>query len=161
MAKSTASYACASCGATSIKWTGRCTKCGEFGTVAEVERATASTGLRSSLQGTSPRNTARPVAEITTGQPIPRTCTGIDEFDRVLGGGLVPGQVLLLSGEPGAGKSTLLLMVADAIAERTGRRALYISGEESVDQIAVRAQRIGAHSSHLLIADETDLTSAW
>jgi len=97
------------------------------------------------------------VAEIATGQPVPRTCTGIDEFDRVLGGGLVPGQVLLLSGEPGAGKSTLLLMVADAIAERTGRRALYISGEESVEQIAVRAQRIGAHSQHLLIADETDL----
>ncbi|MFM8896310.1 MAG: DNA repair protein RadA, partial [Actinomycetales bacterium] len=99
----------------------------------------------------------RPVAEITTGKPTQRLQTGIAEFDRVVGGGLVPGQVLLLSGEPGAGKSTLLLMVADSIAERTGRRALYVSGEESIEQIAVRAQRIGADSPGLLIADETDL----
>jgi len=157
MAKSTPSFTCSACGAMSIKWTGRCTKCGEFGTVGEIERAAASTGLRSSLQGSAPRSAARPVSEIASGKPIPRIGTGIGEFDRVLGGGLVPGQVLLLSGEPGAGKSTLLLMVADAIAERTGRRSLYISGEESVDQIAVRAQRIGAHSNNLLIADETDL----
>jgi DNA repair protein RadA/Sms len=77
----------------------------------------------------------------------------------VLGGGLVAGQVLLVSGEPGAGKSTLLLNVANAIAEKSGKPALYVSGEESVDQIAVRASRIGVDSERLFIADETDLAS--
>lgn len=159
MAKSSASFACSSCGAASIKWSGRCTKCGEFGTVAERAPTGGSTGLRSSLQGAAPRTSARAISEIASSGPVPRISTGIAEFDRVLGGGLVPGQVLLLSGEPGAGKSTLLLMVADAIAERTGRTALYLSGEESVDQIAVRAQRIGARSERLLIADENDLSA--
>ena len=157
MAKSAPAYACSACGAMSVKWTGRCAKCGEFGTVAQIQGSTPSNGLRSSLQGAAPRSSARPVAEIATGKPTQRLQTGIAEFDRVVGGGLVPGQVLLLSGEPGAGKSTLLLMVADSIAERTGRRALYVSGEESIEQIAVRAQRIGADSPGLLIADETDL----
>jgi DNA repair protein RadA/Sms len=83
--------------------------------------------------------------------------TGIGEFDRVLGGGLVAGQVCLCSGPPGSGKSTLLLAVADAVARRTERPVLYVSGEESVEQIAVRAQRIGAGSPHLLVADDTDL----
>ena len=90
---------------------------------------------------------------------MPRVTTGIGEFDRVLGGGLVAGQVLLVSGEPGAGKSTLLLNVANAIAEKTGKPALYVSGEESVDQIAVRASRIGVDSEQLFIADETDLAN--
>ena len=85
--------------------------------------------------------------------------TGVCEFDRVLGGGLVAGQVLLVSGEPGAGKSTLLLDVANAIAASTGRAALYVSGEESVDQIAVRASRIGVDDEHLYLADETDLAN--
>jgi DNA repair protein RadA/Sms len=84
-------------------------------------------------------------------------CTGIGEFDRVLGGGLVPGQVCLCSGPPGSGKSTLLLAVADSVAQRTGRPVLYVSGEESVEQIGVRAHRIGAASPHLLLADDTDL----
>lgn len=85
--------------------------------------------------------------------------TGIGEFDRVLGGGLVPGHVLLLSGEPGAGKSTLLLEVAHAVASTTGRTALYVSAEESVGQLALRARRISATSESLLLTDDTDLES--
>lgn len=99
------------------------------------------------------------MSTVTAQGPIPRITTGIGEFDRVLGGGLVAGQVLLVSGEPGAGKSTLLLNVANAIAEKTGKPALYVSGEESVDQIAVRASRIGVDSEQLFIADETDLAN--
>jgi DNA repair protein RadA/Sms len=85
--------------------------------------------------------------------------TGVGEFDRVLGGGLVAGQVCLCSGPPGSGKSTLLLAVADSVAKRTGRPVLYVSGEESVEQIGVRAHRIGADCPDLLLADDTELGS--
>ena len=91
--------------------------------------------------------------------PLTRLCTGVGEFDRVLGGGLVAGQVCLCSGPPGSGKSTLLLAVADSVARRTGRPVLYVSGEESVEQIGVRAHRIGAASPNLLLADDTELGS--
>ncbi len=159
MAKTTTTFRCSGCGAESFKWTGRCVRCGEFGTVAEVAGAAPPPGHRASLRGQAPLTAARQVAEVTASGPVPRTGTGLAEFDRVLGGGLVAGQVLLLSGEPGAGKSTLLLTVADTIATQTGRIALYLSGEESVDQIAVRARRIGVGSPNLLLADETDLAA--
>ena len=159
MAKATTAHECRSCGARSAQWVGRCAKCGEFGTVAALAQAPSDAGLRASTQGKPPRTPAQQVNKIMSSGPAPRISTGIAEFDRVLGGGLVAGQVLLLSGEPGAGKSTLLLTVADAIAEKTKKRTLYISGEESVDQIAVRARRIGAKSEHLFLADETDLAS--
>ncbi len=158
MAKSTTSYACTSCGASSVRWTGRCSRCGEFGTVAEVA-ATSQAGLRASTTGRTPTTTARRVRDVAARGPVERMTTGIGEFDRVLGGGLVAGQVLLLSGEPGAGKSTLLLEVADAVAKRTGRTVLYLSGEESVDQLAVRARRIGVDSDGLLLADDTELAT--
>ena len=159
MAKSKPSYECSACGATSLRWTGKCVKCGEFGTVSEVAPTTPSPGRRASTQGATPLSPARPVSAVTAQGPVPRIGTGIGEFDRVLGGGLVAGQVLLVSGEPGAGKSTLLLTVSHSIAEKTGKPALYISGEESVDQIAVRASRIGVDSERLFIADETDLAN--
>ncbi|WP_375493285.1 ATPase domain-containing protein, partial [uncultured Jatrophihabitans sp.] len=95
--------------------------------------------------------------EVVTGTPVRRMRTGIGEFDRVLGGGLVAGQVCLCSGPPGSGKSTLLLAVADAVAGLGAGQVLYVSGEESVEQIAVRAQRIGASNPGLLLADDTDL----
>lgn len=159
MAKSKPSYECSACGAASLRWTGKCVKCGEFGTVAEVAPTAPAPGRRASTQGSTPLSPARPVSAVTAQGPVPRISTGIGEFDRVLGGGLVAGQVLLVSGEPGAGKSTLLLTVSNAIAEKTGKPALYISGEESVDQIAVRASRIGVDSEQLFIADETDLAN--
>ena len=159
MAKSKPSYECSACGATALRWTGKCVKCGEFGTVAEVAPTAPAPGRRASTQGVQPLSPARPVSTVTAQGPIPRISTGIGEFDRVLGGGLVAGQVLLVSGEPGAGKSTLLLTVSHSIAEKTGKPALYVSGEESVDQIAVRASRIGVDSEQLFIADETDLAN--
>ncbi len=139
---------------------GRCARCQEFGTVQEVaprERAGKSAGVRTSLGGRPPSRPAASVATVSASASPHRLPTGVGEFDRVLGGGLVPGQVLLLAGEPGAGKSTLLLMVADAVARMSGRTVLYCSGEESVHQIAVRARRIGALHERLLVSDDTDL----
>ena len=127
--------------------------------MAEVASAAPAPGRRASTRGQAPLAPARQVSAVAAAGPVPRMSTGLAEFDRVLGGGLVAGQVLLLSGEPGAGKSTLLLTVADSIAERTGRPTLYLSGEESVDQIAVRARRIGVGSPNLLLADETDMAN--
>jgi DNA repair protein RadA/Sms len=155
--KNSTVYRCQACGATSGRWYGRCPKCGEFSTVVEQAKAPATPGLRSSAKASAPSRPARRVSEVATGGPVRRTGTGIGEFDRVLGGGLVAGQVCLCSGPPGSGKSTLLLAVADSVARRTERPVLYVSGEESVEQIAVRAQRVGADSPHLLLADDTDL----
>lgn len=157
MARTSTQYRCSACGATSGRWYGRCPKCGEFSTVEEQAAAPATPGLRSSARASVPTRPARPVSQVVTGGPVRRLATGIGEFDRVLGGGLVAGQVCLCSGPPGSGKSTLLLAVADSVARRTGRTVLYVSGEESVEQIAVRAQRIGADSPQLLLADDTDL----
>ncbi|MCB0916367.1 MAG: DNA repair protein RadA [Actinobacteria bacterium] len=158
MAKNTSSYACDECGATTVKWLGRCPQCGEFGTLTEVlDAPAAAPGLKASATGTAPRNPAVPVPQVNATAAPERLTTGVSEFDRVIGGGLVPGQVLLLSGEPGAGKSTLLLTIADSVAETTGRPVLYLSGEESVQQIAVRARRIAADDDNLLVADDTDL----
>lgn len=151
--KAAASFACSSCGAPSLRWAGRCTRCGEFGTVTEqVAVAASAAGV------TAPSRPAQPVREVAA-EKVKRTATGITEFDRVIGGGLVAGQVLLVSGEPGAGKSTLLLAVADSLARRTGKVTLYISGEESVEQIAMRAQRIGASCDTLLLAAESDVAA--
>jgi DNA repair protein RadA/Sms len=141
----------------SAKWYGRCPKCGEFSTLQEQARPQPAAGLRSSTRGATPARAARPVSEVVTGTPVRRLRTGVGEFDRVLGGGLVAGQVCLCSGPPGSGKSTLLLAVAESVAAQGAGRVLYISGEESVEQIAVRAQRIGAASPELLLAEDTDL----
>jgi DNA repair protein RadA/Sms len=161
-------YRCTECGWTSPKWVGRCGECQAWGTVAELVAAAPSSGLRSRTSGVAPTRRARPVSEIAEQQVVRRT-TGLGEFDRVLGGGLVPGQVVLLAGEPGVGKSTLLLEVGHRYAEDSGRSGdgpghrgrtvLYVSGEESVEQIGVRARRIGADSQHLLLADENDLAT--
>ena len=159
MAKNSRTYQCNACGAEAIKWHGRCPKCGEFGTVVEVASAEPAPGRRASVQGAAPVKPARPVASVTGTGPVPRVRTGVGEFDRVIGGGLVAGQVLLCSGPPGSGKSTLVLAVADSLARHTGRKVLYISGEESVEQLAIRAQRLSATADGLLLADDSDLAS--
>ncbi len=154
-----AAYRCSECGWTSPKWVGRCGECQAWGTVAEQVAAATSSGLRSRTSGVAPTRRARPVSEITE-ERVTRTLTGLGEFDRVLGGGLVPGQVVLVAGEPGVGKSTLLLDVGHRYAEGAARpTVLYVSGEESVEQIGVRARRIGADSERLLLADENDLAT--
>lgn len=157
--RSRSHYTCSGCAAGFGTWYGRCPKCGEFGTLAEVAPpapAGRGTGLKASAQGARPSRPARRVSEIAESEAGQRLSTGVAEFDRVLGGGLVAGQVMLLSGEPGAGKSTLLLTAAHAVAD-AGRPVLYVSGEESVQQIATRARRIGATSEQLYLADSNDL----
>lgn len=158
MSKQKATYACSACGTQFPKWLGRCTACGEYATVEEsVTARSLGVGLKSSGNGTAPLRAAQRVREVDSTSNLARFSTGVGEFDRVLGGGLVPGQVLLLSGEPGAGKSTLLLTVAHKVAESSQRPVLYLSGEESVQQLAVRARRIGATSEYLFLADSNDL----
>lgn len=161
MSKQKTIYACSACGSQFPKWLGKCTACGEYATIAESTSArSTSVGLKSSGSGTAPLRPAQRVREIELSNDLARFRTGLGEFDRILGGGLVPGQVLLLSGEPGAGKSTLLLTVANRVAERSKSPVLYLSGEESVQQLAVRARRIGATSGYLYLADSNDLGEA-
>lgn len=152
-AKDRPSYRCSECGWTTVKWLGRCPECQAWGTVEEFGAAPA---VRTTAPG---RVTAAalPIGQVDGRQAAARS-TGVDELDRVLGGGLVPGAVVLLAGEPGVGKSTLLLDVA-AKASSDEHRTLYITGEESASQVRLRADRIGALSEHLYLAAETDLSA--
>ncbi|MCP2635389.1 DNA repair protein RadA [Microbacterium sp. HD4P20] len=151
-----APYKCTECGWTTIKWVGRCGECQQWGSVVE---ASEPTGLTRSVTPVAPGagRAAQPITRIDT-TDAPRRTTGVGEFDRVLGGGLVAGAAILLSGEPGVGKSTLLLEVA-AQAARAGRRVLYASAEESTSQVRLRAERTGALHDELYLASETDLAT--
>jgi DNA repair protein RadA/Sms len=144
-------YLCGECGWTTTKWVGRCGECQAWGTVEETPTATAITRARPA----SVR--ARPIAEVEASSAVAWP-TGVGELDRVLGGGLVGGGVVLVAGEPGVGKSTLLLDVASRAAQH-GRTVLYITGEESAAQVRLRAERIGALRPRLLLAAETDLAT--
>ncbi len=143
-------YVCQSCGHASPKWLGRCPECGEWNSLVEEVQTTARATSR-------PLASAEPVsvAEVTLATET-RVTTGLTEFDRVLGGGVVGGSVVLVGGDPGIGKSTLLLGVGDRIA-RTGGCVLYVSAEESVRQTKLRAERLGADAPHLLLLAENDL----
>ncbi|GGC08872.1 DNA repair protein RadA [Cellulomonas carbonis] len=145
-------FTCTQCGWTSVKWVGRCGECQEWGSV--VEDAASTAGPRT-VATAPPRGPARPVTEIDVEAARARP-TGVGELDRVLGGGLVPGAVVLMAGEPGVGKSTLLLDVAGRVATAHGT-VLYVTGEESAGQVRLRAERIGALAPRLLLAAETDL----
>ncbi|OYC97987.1 DNA repair protein RadA [Microbacterium sp. Yaish 1] len=152
----TTAFKCTECGWTTAKWVGRCGECQQWGTVVE---AATQTGITSTVTAVSPgaARAARPITEIDTTE-APRRSSGVGEFDRVLGGGVVPGAAILLSGEPGVGKSTLLLEVA-AQSARSGRRVLYVSAEESLGQVRLRAERTGALHDALYLASETDLAT--
>lgn len=149
-------YVCTECGWTTAKWVGRCGECQQWGTVQEQA---AKTGILQRVTALAPtgERAARPITQITT-VDAPRRTSGVGEFDRVLGGGIVPGAAILLSGEPGVGKSTLLLEVA-AQAARAGRRVLYASAEESQAQVRLRGERTGALHDELYLASETDLAT--
>ena len=144
-------FRCGECGATSLRWQGRCAECQAWGTVAEVGAPTQVVTTRNAV--TSP---ARPIGELDPTLALARP-TGVSELDRVLGGGLVPGSVVLLAGEPGVGKSTLLLEVARRFAELGGKPALIVTGEESTAQVRMRAERTHAVHDQLYLAAENDL----
>ncbi|MHC5022134.1 MAG: DNA repair protein RadA [Planctomycetota bacterium] len=161
MAKAKTRYVCQECGAATPAWFGRCPSCGEWSSLVE-ERVGGEAA-------TGPGRAAVPVAAPPGPGPVPlpevgsddarRAPTGIGELDRVLGGGLVPGAAILLSGDPGIGKSTLVLQAAGAVAAG-GRAVLYISGEESPSQIRIRAERLGIDAPSLHLLSETALEPA-
>lgn len=156
--KTRSTYVCSACGADFAKWVGKCPRCQTFGTVEETAAPTSvSTGMQGTLTAGAYQREARTIDEVTENE-YARTRTGVSEFDRVIGGGLVPGHVLLLSGEPGGGKSTLAMQVAATMAQ-SGRKTLIVSGEESVEQIAARGRRLGISTPNLFLAGEHDLES--
>ncbi len=154
---SRAGYECDACGHRPPKWVGRCPECGEWGSISQAAGPTAPAALRA-VTARTPAEPARPIATISAA-PARARPTNVPELDRVLGGGLVPGAVVLLAGEPGVGKSTLLLDVAQQWAAAGHSPALVISGEESVSQVRLRAERIGALHDKLFLAAETDLAA--
>ncbi|WP_166356237.1 DNA repair protein RadA [Phytoactinopolyspora limicola] len=152
MAKAAQTFRCVECGWTTSKWVGRCGECQAWGTVDEAASPRAGT-----TQAGPVNRTAQPI--VAVGLEVARSRpTGVEEFDRALGGGLVQGAVILLAGEPGVGKSTLLLDVTARWAEDAGR-ALYVTGEESTAQVRLRAERTGAMADQLFLTAETDLSA--
>ena len=154
MAKAKTVFFCQNCGFESSKWMGQCPGCRQWNTFAEEPKTVSrrsGTSARSGHQAAQ----AQTLLEIEMSS-APRTTTGIGELDRVLGGGIVQGSLVLVGGDPGIGKSTLLLQVCRNLSG-SGKKVLYISGEESLQQIRMRAERMGTFTSQLLILCETDL----
>lgn len=153
--KPSAGFECSECGWQTVKWVGRCPECHSWGTVEEKGQKGAKTGASRSLV-----TPARTIADVDSSVAQFRP-SGVGELDRVLGGGLVPGAVILMAGEPGVGKSTLLLQAAAEVArQHTSQPVLYLTGEESAAQVKKRAERIGAVAEGLYLAAETDLGQA-
>src|SRR6187399_3320334 len=155
MAKSTLSFVCQNCGAACNRWQGKCESCGEWNTLAE-EDTTGATSMPVSIRS---KRRGRPFAlEPMTGETheAPRLPSGMAELDRVTGGGFVRGSVLLVGGDPGIGKSTLLTQATSLLA-RAGHRAVYISGEEAVAQVRLRAERLGLADAPVQLAAETSV----
>src|SRR5204863_3127673 len=148
-------FACQACGFESSKWLGRCPDCGEWNSFVEERQEAAAAGRgRPSLL---PETGGRPKPyDLVDGADAPRLSSGIGEFDRVLGGGIVPGSMVLIGGEPGIGKSSLLLQVAHLLG-RHGGTVLYVSGEESERQIKLRGARFGVTGGGLYLMGETSL----
>jgi DNA repair protein RadA/Sms len=158
MAKQKTAYVCNDCGADSTKWQGQCGECGAWNTLTEVRlgptpsnRAERFKGYTGTASGAAQLQS---LAEIDL-QALPRFSSGTEEFERVLGGGLVPGSVVLIGGNPGAGKSTLLLQTMCHLAR--GMNALYVTGEESLQQVAMRGQRLGLPNDQLKMLSETSV----
>ena len=161
MAKNKTLYVCSDCGYESAKWMGRCPSCGAWNKMEEQEPAapvsSAASGPQRKSTVTVPSAPARTLDQIEEGEQERSRC-GIAEFDRVLGGGIVPGSLILIGGDPGIGKSTLLLQVSALLAGQ-GARVLYVSGEESARQIKMRASRIGVPQDKLYVLAENDVES--
>jgi DNA repair protein RadA/Sms len=148
MAKPAIVFVCAECGSETLKWQGQCPQCSQWNTLEQRTVARRPAGQA------APAAASTDLADLDKAE-LPRLETGMSELDRVLGGGLIPGSVTLLGGEPGIGKSTLLLQLANHAARVTP--TLYLSAEESVAQIGVRARRLGVAGSHLRVVADTDL----
>lgn len=155
MARDGAVYVCQSCGATQTKWAGQCPACNAWNSLVEELQTRPPGALAPSRSSARGRGLSFQGLDESTPAP-PRISTGVDEFDRVCGGGIVPGSAILLGGDPGVGKSTLLLQVA-ASAARRGVRCAYISGEEAIEQVRGRAQRMGLADAPVRLATETSL----
>jgi DNA repair protein RadA/Sms len=151
MAKARSLYVCDSCGNESLKWQGQCPACGAWNTLSAVNVA-----LKGSNRTgwTASGGSSRPIHEIAETE-VPRHSTGLAELDRVLGGGLVPGSVTLLGGDPGIGKSTLLLQAGDSLSRTVA--TLYVTGEESLQQVNLRARRLGTTGADLRLLAETSV----
>lgn len=155
MAKLKTAFVCTECGADFSKWQGQCPECGQWNTVQEIKLAKApkhNSSVQAGYAGTS--SEVHSLSTINL-EEQPRFSSGIGEFDRVLGGGLVPGSAILVGGHPGAGKSTLLLQTMCFLAQKMD--ALYITGEESLQQVALRAKRLGLEAGELKMFSETRL----
>ncbi len=156
MAKTKTAYVCNECGADFVRWQGQCTECGAWNTISEV-RMTAPAKSSRSLSGGYAGATVAKVIRLDQVdlQEVPRFSSGFVEFDRVLGGGIVPGSAILIGGHPGAGKSTLLLQIMCHLAAQGP--ALYVTGEESLQQVAMRANRLGLPTNQLKMLAETQV----
>ncbi len=161
MAKAKVAYVCGDCGSDFAKWQGRCDDCGAWNTLSEFRIGSSGSGGASSLPKAGQfkgyagsLSDVKTLAEIDLSD-VPRMSTGVEELDRVLGGGLVPGSAILIGGHPGAGKSTLLLQVLCRLAQT--HSALYVTGEESLQQVALRAQRLDLPTDSLQMLSETSV----
>ena len=157
MAKTKTAFVCNDCGADYTKWQGQCAECGAWNTVKEVRlgsvaKISSGTGYQGYAGAASTRPT--PLAEVDL-KELPRFSSGMEEFDRVLGGGFVPGSVVLIGGNPGAGKSTVLLQTLCELSQK--HSALYVTGEESLQQVAMRAQRLNLPTDKLQMLSATDV----
>ena len=155
MAKSKSVYVCSECGAHSPQWLGRCPGCGKFGTlVEEIAEAPASAAKKEKRERSASARRPVPLSEVRE-ERFERVSSGIAELDTVLGGGIVPGSLVLIGGDPGIGKSTLLTEVSAHLSEK--QKVLYVSAEESCSQVKMRCARLGLDSSNLLLLNETCL----
>jgi DNA repair protein RadA/Sms len=155
MAKARTQFICQNCGTVHARWVGKCEGCNQWNTIVEEDPM----GGIGGGPGRTPKK-GRPVALTTLSGEIedaPRIMTGISELDRATGGGFVRGSVLLIGGDPGIGKSTLLMQAAAAAGAARGTAIVYVSGEESVAQVRLRAQRLGAADTPVLLAAETNV----
>jgi DNA repair protein RadA/Sms len=158
MAKTRTKYVCTNCGRQTPRYMGRCPNCGEYNTmVEEVEEVSRASNARTRPAVSIPGNTPQRLGDISS-DVGERLFVPVEEFSRVLGGGIVPGSIILIGGEPGVGKSTLILQLCTMLAEQLGN-VLYVSGEESTRQIKMRADRLGVAAESLYLLTETNLGS--
>ncbi|MDD2344180.1 MAG: DNA repair protein RadA, partial [Tolumonas sp.] len=156
MAKSKVAYVCNECGAESARWQGQCSECKAWNTITEVRLGPSATTNKMQRTGYAGELTSKvqTLAEVSLAE-LPRISSGYKELDRVLGGGIVPGSAMLIGGHPGAGKSTLLLQTMCSLADRMP--VLYVTGEESLQQVAMRAHRLGLPNDKLRMLSETSV----